>query len=335
MPDRSSVSIVEDLVLTRMLATPEKGIAKAKLSKDLLLLVEHRWIGGQWSSLLDAALEGLERSGALAVATKGRSVNVVAAEPGRLRALAFLRAEALPPKVTWAALKKGYLTARAMGLEAVTPDTAKKLGSVTGLRAAILAKEYGLPLGAAPTPKQALDALLWQQLGVKTERQFGVAAVQKHLLAKLYGSDRDLDVTQLKQLIPARAAGARRNDAAELFLAVLRGLVDSPPDEAPAEEVEEPQLERFAEKVLAAARACETGRFGKGKVFISHAFRKWCELYPAGAPDESTFKRRLTEANREGLLVLTRADLVQAMDPGDVAASETRYLNATFHFIRI
>jgi hypothetical protein len=47
------------------------------------------------------------------------------------------------------------------------------------------------------------------------------------------------------------------------------------------------------------------------------------------------FKTRLVEANRDGLLRLSRADLVQAMDPARVTESETHYLNATFHFVLI
>jgi hypothetical protein len=44
---------------------------------------------------------------------------------------------------------------------------------------------------------------------------------------------------------------------------------------------------------------------------------------------------RLVEANHAGLLHLSRADLVQAMDPADVRESEASYLGAPFHFIRI
>ncbi len=40
-------------------------------------------------------------------------------------------------------------------------------------------------------------------------------------------------------------------------------------------------------------------------------------------------------ANNARLLDLSRADLVQAMDPDDVRLSEVNYLNATFHFVRI
>jgi hypothetical protein len=45
------------------------------------------------------------------------------------------------------------------------------------------------------------------------------------------------------------------------------------------------------------------------------------------------FKQRLVEANAQSFLHLSRADLVQAMDPQLVAESETVYLNATFHFV--
>jgi hypothetical protein len=45
------------------------------------------------------------------------------------------------------------------------------------------------------------------------------------------------------------------------------------------------------------------------------------------------FKQRLIEANSQGLLHLSRADLVSAMDPQLVAESEAPHLNATFHFV--
>jgi hypothetical protein len=50
--------------------------------------------------------------------------------------------------------------------------------------------------------------------------------------------------------------------------------------------------------------------------------------------DEDAFKARLVSAHRQQLLELSRADLVEAMDPKDVDASEARYLRSTFHFVR-
>ena len=51
--------------------------------------------------------------------------------------------------------------------------------------------------------------------------------------------------------------------------------------------------------------------------------------------DLPAFKQRLVEANQAGLLTLSRADLVQVMDPADVRDSEIQYLNATFHFLLV
>ena len=90
----------------------------------------------------------------------------------------------------------------------------------------------------------------------------------------------------------------------------------------------------FAKRVLAAARASKTGRFGDDKVFISHVLR---QLTDEGARvnDAEEFKDRLVSVHRRELLSLSRADLVEAMDSKDVAASEARYLSATFHFVKV
>jgi hypothetical protein len=103
-------------------------------------------------------------------------------------------------------------------------------------------------------------------------------------------------------------------------------------DEGPAQPVFD--LEAFAREVLAAAAACRTGCFGDDKVFISHVWPLYAERPGRRVREVEAFKRRLVEAHRADLLTLVRADLVEAMDPGDVAESETRYLNAAFHFIR-
>ncbi|HEY6175218.1 MAG TPA: hypothetical protein VIX73_12260, partial [Kofleriaceae bacterium] len=75
------------------------------------------------------------------------------------------------------------------------------------------------------------------------------------------------------------------------------------------------------------------GRFGDRKVFVSavwdvlHRDPRWADLALA------EFKTRLVAAHRAGELALARADLVAAMDPGLVAASEIAADGASFHFI--
>jgi hypothetical protein len=69
------------------------------------------------------------------------------------------------------------------------------------------------------------------------------------------------------------------------------------------------------------------------KVFIASVW-EGLELDPEFGPlGANGFKAQLVEAHRRGLLRSSRADLVAAMAPADVAASETRHQNATYHFI--
>jgi hypothetical protein len=91
----------------------------------------------------------------------------------------------------------------------------------------------------------------------------------------------------------------------------------------------------LADRIKAAARACPTGRYGDNKVFIAHVWRMLRSDPDFAAMGFERFKDFLAAANNARLLDLSRADLVQAMDPDDVRESEVRYLNATFHFIRI
>lgn len=83
-------------------------------------------------------------------------------------------------------------------------------------------------------------------------------------------------------------------------------------------------LATFADDMRARAAKVpqkSSGRFGRFKVFI------------AALGLDNDGKERLVEAHRAGLLRLCRADMIPMMDRGVVLASETNYLNATFHFL--
>ena len=86
---------------------------------------------------------------------------------------------------------------------------------------------------------------------------------------------------------------------------------------------------------MLAAKSPSEDRFHDNKVFIAALWRATQEepSFPRLALAE--FKQRLVEANSQNLLHLSRADLVQAMDPQLVAESETGYLNAAFHFVLV
>jgi hypothetical protein len=172
------------------------------------------------------------------------------------------------------------------------------------------------------------------------------------LLGRALGREA-LDPETASRQLAARAAGARRSDAEELRQAVLRRWIDGSAAAAVVggaalRDVEavaaagamEPQAEdaadlaRFARRVLDAARRARTGRFGAHKVFISHVWRVLAEEQPSTQPPLDAFKRRLAAANQAGLLALSRADLVEAMDPRDVSESEVADFGSTFHFVR-
>jgi hypothetical protein len=99
-------------------------------------------------------------------------------------------------------------------------------------------------------------------------------------------------------------------------------------------------LRHFADTVLGVAQAVEEnptadgrarGRFGR-KVFIA-AIRRGLKQTGYWRLTRARIDELLVDANRDGLLQLTRADLVGAMDPAEVRVSEIKSLGSTFHFV--
>ena len=151
-------------------------------------------------------------------------------------------------------------------------------------------------------------------------------------------SDRQADPRKAVDRLLSKGVNARRDDAKELREAAMRQWVDrstADPALSPDSPAEPLDLRAFAEHVLAAARSSPTGRFGDNKVFIAHLWSAAQDDPALRGMDLDGFKQRLAEANNARLLDLSRADLVEAMDPEDVRTSETRYYNATFHFVRL
>jgi hypothetical protein len=339
----SEVSRVGELVLVWLLTRADGKGARSAVSSALKPFTAHRWSPGEWSTQLDTVLGALQEAGLLEqTARKGLGLT----KQGRARALEFLGEPRLPKGLSWKKLRLTWLTARALDL----PNSqGEKLGAAGHLRAVLVQKQLGLERVGARTLKQVQDELCWKQLGVTTDKPFTLAAVQSLLLGQVLQSSREVKASQALEQLAARKVGARRTDAESLRLAALQSWVlpaSSPAPQAtaapaparapepvpasaprPADEA----LPAFAERVLNTARAARSGRFGEDRVFISHVWRA------LGDPslDERTFKNRLIEANQKRLLSLSRADMVNLMDPADVSASETRYLGATFHFIAL
>lgn len=306
-----------DLILLRLLPE-QKSVAPKKLRADLAVFFRAAPAAEQTGEVVATLrAEGF-------ITSKGQR----ATEAGRARALQFLGVEKLPPRANWRTVKAKYLVPRALGLPSNSAEYAQ---ANTGekLAAFLLKRKLDLPTAGHTLPA-VVDALLCRALG---HPEFtNLDALIRTKLGEALGGD-PISKSNAKKVLPRVLLKVTRTGMNELCAAVLGGRIDSKETEPVIDEAFD--LTDFANTVKSAARMCSTGRFGGYKVFINHV---WNQLRdePRFAPlGLNGFKQQLVEANRANLLTLSRADLVQLMDPLDVRESETTYLTATFHFILV
>jgi hypothetical protein len=328
---------IDLLILARLAGGGTKKPNQSDLKKYLTRFVEHVLTPGEWQRLLDKRLAALRERKDL-----DADAPLTVTEQGRARLLKALGVDSLPP---WQAIYSQVLTAWALNLPPTSGKVRERLKTADGLRGSILRQQHGLQTKEAPTLNQAIDALVWRALGVETDQPLSLNKLRLHTLKKRLGDEMRLSLDKLKALLAAEAVNSASTDAnalrralARRWLAAQEMSVARPPEQRPGPSaVERPQpfnLETFARRVKEAARTERgAGRFGDRKVFISAVWRTLRDdpLCVGMKPDE--FKAQLVNAHRAGLLILHRADLIGAMDAKEVQASETRYLNATFHFI--
>lgn len=264
-------------------------------------------------------------------------------ESGRARVLEELGTKTVPP---WREVRDRHLPGLALG-------RAPGIG-VDDPRVAILARL----LGRKPDRIEAMvDAVVADELGLDGE--VTLSRIRAHLLARRLGlSTRSGEAPAMVDLVVASAIKAPRANIKTLRTTLAqRWLADEPPPGAskaaadthgtaatkpPPVVAKNPPLippKAWTEDdLLAAVRVAveqmpEDGRFGRDKVFVSAIGRRLeaSGVFPGLTLDR--LKTWLVTANRNRQLTLARADLVGAMDPREVAASEIRYLNATFHFV--
>jgi hypothetical protein len=343
------------LVIARLLVAGEKGASGADIRKSLEPLVGHRFAGAGLVERIDATSADLEACGLVerigSGTAKRRTEKRGLTAEGRRRALECLGLAQLPPKTTWDKLKKTYLAAVALGLPAPEGKAATGFGGDNGFKAALLKATFDLPLAEFPTFDQAIDGLIRTLLEIPPAAKLDAKAMKTALLRRELGEARSADPKpdpkkEATRLL-AKRVGARQAGKDELRLAAIREWIDRDSDTAPAVTNASPpeppvettppvlELHAFARRVVDAARTCPTGRFGDNKVFVAHVWQLLQGDPAFAALGVEAFKRRLAEANNAGLLNLSRADLVEAMDPEDVRRSEVPYLGATFHFVRI
>ena len=349
MTDPLPLGVTHSLILVRLLPAARSPGPK-RVRDDLSRLFQHRYAAAQWNTVFGEALGQLEQWGLLTSKPLRLTVE------GQQQALQFLGLDSLPPGLNWGTIKKVYLPMLALGIPVASQQARTRLKGVDALRGEILRRHYELPIDACPSLRQAVEALAWQQIDPGSQRKaFNKDEVIAFLLGRLIGLERGMKLDQLRNQVVARAVGARNNSADELYDATVRTLIDRLATRAPTapdpvtsgqdtqEAVAQPgarrqpfDLDGFARQIARAARQAEpSAHFGENKVFISRIWQQLHAQPPFREMQIDDFKARLAEANHRGLLELSQADLVEAMPPGEVAESETRYHNAIYHFVRI
>lgn len=255
-------------------------------------------------------------------------------DKGRERALRFLGLSELPARANWGTVITKCLFPPAAGFSA---DAAAKLDTGDKLAAHVLKKKYGLPSGAGSTVNAVLPAIVCKELGFPEETTLD--GLLRVVLSKLVGADGRLTKGDLAKQLPLFQTGLKRIRSDEVRRKLVRDWLASGASTPPPQEPKPPEpfdLTDFAATVgKLAAISLPADRFHDNKVFIAalwHASQREPSFPRLSLPE---FKQRLVQANARHLLHLSRADLVQAMDPQLVAESETEYLNATFHFVRL
>ncbi|HEY1187438.1 MAG TPA: hypothetical protein VGE74_07255 [Gemmata sp.] len=314
-----------DLILLRLLPAAT-SVSPAALQKDVAVFF-HR---APDADAIVRTLAALRAEGF--VTAKGQQVT----DAGRARALQFLGVEGLPPRSNWGTVKAKFLVPRALG---TTPEAVERGDK---LAATLLKRDQGLPVATGNTLNAVFEAIACQALGFPDHTE--LKSLVPLLLARKMGAATPPGKKDAPRVVPRVLLGAPVGGTNGLRAVALRGWADGPPSrpQPEAKQPEPPQpraepepfdLEAFANTVKAVARTCPTKEFGAHKAFISHVWERLRADRPFAALGLDGFKAKLVEANRERLLTLSRADLVQFMDPADVRASEVRYLTATFHFV--
>jgi hypothetical protein len=326
------------LILARLSVRSTRSPSPVQLSRALHALVSARASERVWREAFEAALSSL-RAAALVEPSR-----LALTSAGRARLKGALRLKSAPRAKSWREFKSRYLPR--LLFERVPA------GEPLDPRLVVLADRLSVSLRRDSTFATLIDDWLARELGVSGK--LGPSQLRAALLARELGLAPGRTPAATRRQAIAVLSGAPRATT-EAVLAALAtrwlfegtGSLDGPSGGARAGAADadlpasstrrssghEPLLRHLVEQVKAASVGPGARCFGPNKVFIASVWEALARDPELGALGEAGFKAALVEAHRRGAITLSRADLVAAMSPSDVAASETRHQNATYHFI--
>jgi hypothetical protein len=248
-----------------------------------------------------------------------------ATDEGKRRVRDAFRLSRVP---SWLEAKR-HAAMLALGLVAGSIEAQRTLDKGAGrLPAAIIARQFGI--AHTTNLRTVCEALLFEKLGMPSVAVRDVRLLG-HILAQRAGIEPrgKFDLEVLAARVAAAMVDARGTKKDMLVDALARQWFD---DESDVETIPV-ATHAFDDTVRAGlARVPASGRYGDEKVFIASLWDTIARDAPAEM-DLPRFKRWLLDANAKQAVVLARADLVGAMDPRQVAASEIVDRGASFHFV--
>jgi hypothetical protein len=352
--DDVSLSRLELVLLARYAGSklPEEG----ELTTEVAALVQES------KEQVAKARTALRNRGLLdaKAARKGKPAGRLALTLAGERALRS--AFAVNDALTWAKVRDAYLPALGLSLKPGGAEATVAQKTLASLMIETLHVLHRLPRGA--TVNAVCDALITRALGLPVGAVPSLEWLRAQVLAHAtgLGSVQGTPLELAKRIVAPKESAPLTKAALNRIL-TRRWLDDqtdhgvvavvepsqsaqatnapltqtqpsphpSPPEPSTSPPPPEALLKAVRERLPLVSAA---GRFGTEKVFISAL---WQELTQArlfnGALPIEAFKQWLLKANRDGELVLARADLVAAMDSRLVAESEVRNGGATFHFV--
>jgi hypothetical protein len=323
---------LEALVVARA-AGLARPVSLGELGKPLARFAPAELTPAAWQARLAEVVAALRAADVLDAGHRLREAGELAGRIGRTTAR------------TWPQLADRVLPALALGIAAEDAKAQARLAGRDAWAAAIVGRSLGVwRAGAPPSLAAMCDALAWRELALAGTPKRCPPEIRALFVQRALCSDAG-PPERLVRVLAAREVGAPRPELRALREALVRGwlagrmlgapapVTSEPPSAAAASGLAPGGDAAFVDDVRAAAAAAGDGRFGDRKVFVSAV---WGELQRkprwAGLTLDE-LKARLVAAHRAGQLALARADLVAAMDPALVAASEIVTDGARFHFV--
>ncbi len=223
--DTASSALLSRLILVR--ASLPDGATKAEITRDLRPLILCDVLAPQWREQADTAIAALLNEGLL-TQTRTRFASSPRAAPQVTDELGG----ALAPKSTWAELREGALTARALSLDPTERVVLKALASPDGFRALIVQQAFGVgegrPLSLSKLRNglalRALERAFGNQIKRGLGSASGLATKPSRILAgQLSKSPRDYGTDgRLISALAVEHAGTTNAEAETLRVALLR-----------------------------------------------------------------------------------------------------------------